>query len=60
MKLHVVFEMDLEEKGLRKVLHTNDAHETAIALKSFMCLNIEEGIKDVGAENVKVDITLKE
>lgn len=56
MKLHVVYEMDLEEEWVREVLHTNDAHESAVAIKALLCLNIEEAIKDSGAENVKVEV----
>lgn len=60
MKLHVVFEMDLEEKDLRREFHTEDEQQTAIVFRSLLWNGIEDSINQVDAQNVKLDVTLKE
>lgn len=56
MKLHVKFEMDIDEEPIRGACHTANAQDSAIALRSMMMLNMDEAIAEIGATNVSVTV----
>lgn len=60
MKLHVKYEMDIDEEPLREALYTKTAQESAIALRSMMMVNMEESLDVIGAENVSVTVDVVE